>query len=99
MKKIIVVVLLLFVVGHPPRADANTTTDKVMTKTTVTFIANPNLPKPPAPGLPPGNAPNEVITPTGMLPKTGATQNNTIPVGTALILLATLLYSIKKRAR
>lgn len=97
MKKIIVVVLLLFVVGHPPRADANTT-DKVMTKATVTFIANPNLPKPPAPGLPPGNSPYEVITPTGMLPKTGATQTNLIPAGTALILLATLLYTIKKRA-
>lgn len=97
MKKIIVAVLLLFVVGHPPRADANTT-DTATSTTTVTFIANPNLPKPPAPGHPPGNFPNEVTAPKGTLPKTGDSQINLLPAGSSLILLATVLYLIKKRA-
>jgi len=87
----------LHLIGPPARADA-IIVDTVTSTSTVTFIANPNLPKLQAPELPPGNSPYEVITPTGMLPKTGATQNNTIPAGTALILLATLLYLIKKRA-
>ena len=51
MKKIIVALVLLHLIGPPARADA-VIADTVTSTSTVTFIANPNLPKPQAPGLP-----------------------------------------------
>lgn len=44
MKKLITVILFLFLVGHPPRADAQSA-DKVTSDTTITFVTNPNIPK------------------------------------------------------
>ena len=97
MKKIIVALVLLYLIGPPVRADA-VIADTVTSTTTVTFVANPNLPKPQAPGLSPGNDP-EVIVPKGTLPKTGESANTLLPVGSSIILLATLLYLVKKRAK
>ncbi|MFC4651946.1 LPXTG cell wall anchor domain-containing protein [Lactococcus nasutitermitis] len=92
MRKILVAVLLLFIVGHLPRADAATVSARPVTDTaTITFIANPNLPKPSAPGLPNGN-PIKTETPKGTLPKTGETQNFTIPTGIGMLFVALLLY-------
>ncbi|CAM3180788.1 LPXTG cell wall anchor domain-containing protein [Lactococcus hircilactis] len=96
MKKIIVAVLLLFFVGHPPRADAQTT-DTVTSTTTVTFIANPNLPKPPAPGLLSDSNPVKVTDSKGILPQTGENQVSFVPLGSSLILLAVLLYFYKEK--
>lgn len=97
MKKIIVALVLLHLIGPPARADA-VIADTVTSTSTVTFIANPNLPKLQAPGLSPGNG-LEVIVPKGTLPKTGESANTLLPVGSSIILLATLLYLVKKRAK
>lgn len=93
MKKLITVILFLFLVGHPPRADAQSA-DKVTSDTTITFVTNPNIPKPTVPG---GEGNLDTSQPTGSLPKTGEVSNNLIPTGTLLISLSTLLY-FKKRA-
>ncbi|KSU10324.1 LPXTG cell wall anchor domain-containing protein [Lactococcus lactis] len=97
MKKIIVALVLLHLIGPPARADA-VIADTVTSTSTVTFIANPNLPKPQAPGLSPGNG-LEVIVPKGTLPKTGESANTLLPVGSSIILLAAVLYLVKKRAK
>ena len=91
MKKIIMLTFLLFMLGHPPRADAKTV-DSVTSKTSVTFVANPNLPKPSVPGenLNPSK-------PLGSLPKTGEEQNQLLSLGLILISLSILL-TFKKRA-
>lgn len=86
-------ILFLFLVGHPPRADAQSA-DKVTSETTITFVTNPNIPKPTVPG---GEGNLDTSQPTGSLPKTGKVTNNLIPTETLLISLSTLLY-FKKRA-
>lgn len=99
MKKIIVGISLLFIfiVGHPTRADAETT-DRVTSKTAVTFIANPNLPKPSAPGLPSEGSSGEGTPPQECLPKTGEVKKDLLPVGLIFLLLAIVLFLKKKRA-
>lgn len=92
MKKIIVALVLLHLIGPPARADA-IIADRVTSTSTVTFIA-----KLQTPGLFPGNV-LEVIVPKGTLPKTGESANTLLPVGSSIILLATLLYLVKKRAK
>nr|WP_306288537.1 LPXTG cell wall anchor domain-containing protein [Lactococcus lactis] len=56
------------------------------------------MPKPQAPGLSPGNG-LEVIVPKGTLPKTGESANTLLPVGSSIILLAAVLYLVKKGAK
>lgn len=92
MKKIIVALVLLHLIGPPARADA-IIADTVTSTSTVTFIV-----KLQTPGLFPGNV-LEVIVPKGTLSKTGESANTLLPVGSSIILLATLLYLVKKRAK
>ena len=84
-------------IGQMPRADATTI---ATTHATVTFIANPNLPKPPAPGLPPvigtSNQGGKPIA-IGTLPKTGDSSTNLYPVGLSFIFFGILLFLSEKK--
>ena len=86
MKKLIIMTFLLVMIGHPPRADAQTI-DSVTSRTSVTFVANPKLPEPSVPGGSP-----DTSQPTGNLPKTGESQTNLLPLGLALVLMSTMLF-------
>ncbi|AYG00402.1 LPXTG cell wall anchor domain-containing protein [Lactococcus allomyrinae] len=93
MKKIIVIAFLLFVVAPPVRADASTVEEQV----SVFFIANPNLPQSPAPGIPPDGNPVQVTISKGSLPKTGEKQSSLLPLGMVTMIIAAFLLLQKKK--
>jgi len=97
--KFYIVAQLLFIVAPPTRADADIkSTESIVS---VTFIANPNLPKPPAPGLPPNGNPVQgqiqASSLKGKLPKTGESQSNLVVLGFTIMLVALLLFISKKK--
>ena len=73
MKKIFVVVSVLAVTGFAFTAQADSH-ESVTSKATITFVANPNLPKPTVPSNTGGGG--IISLPQGTLPKTGEASQN-----------------------
>lgn len=96
MKKVLiaVVVLLSLLVGNLAKAQTVT-----VSRESVTFIANPNLPKAPAPGIPPGGNPILVESPKGKLPKTGDSFDRLTLLGWMSLFTAIFLFIDRKRKK